>query len=224
MAQHSASDQHVTPSIGEQRTAGNSELRALPHRWRAVLLRPTISAFDAQQPAARWRITWLSLLILALINGLAVLLLSLGPGASAGVSSLPIGPTLHLPPYPLPLALAAFAGTFFELPVFSGLLWLSARLFGGRGGYRVQIYLMALFWLPLMALDVLLQLCGPAGSLVGLAARLYALYLCVPALASAQRLSLGRTLAALLLPVAFGLLLGVTVITALWPHITPMLR
>jgi hypothetical protein len=188
-------------------------LRDLARRWMAVLLRPSVRTFHAQLPAARWEPVWGSVLAEAVVEAGALAVLLLGPGGAAGVSSLPFGPRLHLPPVsPLWLALGALAGSFAQFFAFSWLLALSARLFGGRGSFLAQSYLIALSWVPLMAISAVAELFGTAGSVVGLLARLYALYLLVPALASAHRLPLVRALGALLVPVAAGLLLGLVVL------------
>jgi hypothetical protein len=54
--------------------------------------------------------------------------------------------------------------------------------------------------------------------------RAYALGLCALALASAQRLSLARAWATLLVPVLAGLLLGLVALALLGPRFTQLLR
>jgi hypothetical protein len=182
--------------------------RDLLRRWLAVLLRPSIRTFAAQRPAASWSAVWASVAVQAVVEGIVVGFVFAGPAAAAGVSSLPVGPKLHLHVPAWELALLASAGTFFEFFGFSGLLRLSARLYGGQGSWRMQSYLLALFWTPLMLLSGLAQLLGTAGSVVGLLARLYALWLLAPMLAAAHQISPGRAWAAVLTVVGAGLLLG----------------
>ncbi len=192
--------------------------RNLARRWWEVVRHPSVATFDRQQAAASWTAVWLSLAPLAIVDALGVVYVIYGPDAATGYSSLPVGPKLHLPQTPL-LPLAALVGSFAQFFVFAGLLYLSARLFGGRGSFKTQAYLIALFWVPLMLASDLVDLMPGVGSAVGALVRVYALVLCPLALASAHRLPLKHAWGALLLPVAGGLLLGVVALTLLWPHL-----
>jgi len=223
--EHHQSDGFGTNSTRDgDSTATNAvhPLRDLPRRWRAVLLHPGMRTFDEQQPAVSWAVVWIGLVALGLVEALGVVWVIYGPDAAAGYSSLPIGPKLHLPQTPL-LPLAALVGSVAQFFIFSGLLYLSARFFGGRGAFETQSYLIALFWVPLMLASDVLELI-PAGVYIAPFLRLCALYLCAVALASAHRLSLGRAWAALLLPVALGLLLGVVVLATLGPQVKALLK
>lgn len=197
----------------------SSGVGGLLRAWRHVLRHPAVSTFDRYRTEANWPTLWLSLLPLAIVEALGVAYAAYGPAAAAGYSSLPIGPKLHLPPTPL-LPLAALFGSVAQFFVFAGLLTLSARLFGGHGAFKTQAYLIALFWIPLMLASDIVELIPTVGPFVGPLIRLYALYLCALALASAQRLSISRAWAALLLPVAAGVLLGVVVLVTLGPHLS----
>jgi hypothetical protein len=204
--------------------AGLALIRDLPRRWAAVLLHPSVRTFDAQRPAARWVAVWLSVAAQAVIEGAGTAMVLLGSGGSEGVSSLPLGPKLHLPHAPLAFGLAAFAGSFAQFFVFAWLLFHSARLVGGRGSFLEQTYLMALFWLPLMAVSTAAELFGVAGSVVGLLLRLYALYLLAPALAAAHKLPLTRAWVALLLVVLAGLTLGLAALAVIGGRLSALVR
>jgi len=183
-----------------------TERGPLASHWMAVLIRPGVAAFDARRSRASWPAVWWSVAALALLEGAAVAWVVAGSGSQTGVSSLPFGPKLLLPREPLWLGLAAFAGTFVEFFLFSWLLYVSARLVGGRGAFLVQAYPMALFWGPIDG--ALAQPLGVIGSIVGLAARIYALALLGPMPASTHAMPLKRTWLALLLVVALGALLA----------------
>lgn len=177
-------------------------------QWTWLMTHPGVVAFDAQRARASWRAVWWSVAAQAVIEGCAVAWVIAGPGSRVGVSLLPFGPKLQLPREPLWLGLAAFAGSFLEFFLFSSLLLSSARLLGGRGAFLTQAFLMALFWVPLMAISALAQLLGVIGSVIGLAARTYALVLLGPMLASAHDMPLKRAWLALLIVVALGALLA----------------
>jgi hypothetical protein len=68
-----------------------------------------------------------------------------------------------------------------------------------------------------MGLSDLAEVMSTVGVWVGAWLRLYALGLCVCALAAAQRLTLLHAWAALLVPVAAGLVLGVAAGVLFWP-------
>lgn len=189
--------------------------------WR-ILLHPSVATFDRERPHASWRVVWVGLLAEAFVEALGVVYAVYGPDADAGYSSLPVGPKLHLPRTPL-LPLAAFVGSPAQFFVFAGLLFANARLLGGRGDFKTQAYLMVLFWAPLMVASAVVELVPVVGTVAGVLMRSYALVLLIPALASALGLSLRRALAALMLIVACGLLLGGTVLTLMWPRIQPLL-
>jgi Yip1-like protein len=193
-------------------------------QWTAVLTRPGAMTFDAQRSHARWRVVWWSVAAAAIIEGAAVAWAVAGLGSQAGVSSLPFGPKLYLPREPLWLGLAAFVGSFVEFFLFSGLLYASARLFGGRGAFMIQAYLMALFWVPLMALSALAQPFGVIGSIVGLAARAYALVLLGPMLSAAHQMPLRRAWLALGGVIALGALIAVVTTPLAWPTVSGWVR
>lgn len=217
----------LTDGNGHKRTTiggpSRSPLRALAGGTVAVLVRPRVRTFAARRQEAHWATIWIGVAALAVVQGLAVAIATAGPGA-AGVSSLPIGPKLHLPHAPLWLGLMAFAGSFAEFFLFSALLLLSARLFGGRGSYLAQSYLIVLFWLPLFGVSAVASLFETPGSIIGLLARLYALVLLAPALAAAHHLSLARAWGALLAVVAVGLLLGVVALTVAVVHVADLMK
>jgi hypothetical protein len=191
-------------------------VRDLLRRWWDVLWHPRAATFDRQRAAASWPDVWLGLLLLGIVEALGVAYLIYGPNADAGYSSLPVGPKLHLPRTPL-LPLAALGGSIAQFFVFSGLLYLSARLLGGRGSFTTQSYLLALVWVPLLAVSDIAELIPGVGALLGMLVRAYALALCALALASAHHAPLRRAWMALLLPVAGGLLLGLVVLATLGP-------
>lgn len=190
-----------------------TEVGELVAGWWTVARYPSVRTFDGQRAAANWRAVWASLLALAAIEALAVAYVVYGPDAAAGYSSLPAGPKLHLPQTPL-LPLAALAGSVGQFFVFAGLLALSARLFGGRGAFKTQAYLFALFWVPLMALSDISELIPVVGAWLAVLVRAYALCLCALALASAYRMPLARAWGALLAVICAGLLLGAVVLGA----------
>lgn len=198
---------------------------ALPCRWWALVRHPHVRTFNTQQATARWPLVWGSLLLFAGVETLAVVYTTFGPPATSGYSSLPIGPKLHLPQTPA-LPLATFFGSVAQFFIFAGLLYLSARLFGGRGSFKTQVYLLSLVWVPLLLVSDLVELIPLpiVPQTLGLLVRLYALCLCAVALASTHHFRLARAWSALLVPVGAGLLIGAIVIVAFGAQIGALMK
>ncbi len=187
-------------------------LRARLTPWTAALVHPGVRTFEELQRQARWAPVVAGVCLLSVVQAVAVAILVLGPAASQGFSSLPVGPKLRVPIAPGWLIFAALFGSIVQFFAFSWVLLLSARAVGGRGGFLPQSYVLALFWVPLMIADALASLFGVAGSVAGLLLRLYALVLIVPALAAVHALSLRRAALALGALVVLGLALGLIVL------------
>lgn len=138
--------------------------------------------------------------------------------------SLPLGPKVHWP-QTLLLPLAALFGSVAQFFLFAGLLHLNVRLFGGRGGLLTQAYGLAPAWVPLMGLSDLAELIPGLGAWLGVLLLLYARSLSVNviALAAAQRITLVRAWAALLIPVAAGLVLGAGLLALFWPLVARLM-
>jgi hypothetical protein len=148
----------------DQQTPGPHEAGAhLVGRWWAVVRHPAVRTFDRQRASASWRAVWLGLALLAAVEALAVAYLAYGPERASGYSSLPVGPKLQLPPTPL-FPLAALVGSVAQFFLFAALLHLSARVFGGRGAFLTHAYLLALGWVPLIALSDLVELLPALGT------------------------------------------------------------
>ncbi len=114
-------------------------------------------------------------------------------------------------------------GTFFgviNLPimyVFSipiGILfvnviyWVVAKLFGGKGSLSAQYYVVSLYAAPLAMIDLI--------PLVGLVALIYQFYLTVLAISSVHKLSAGKAIAVVLMPIVLLLIPLVSALNVLF--------
>jgi hypothetical protein len=70
--------------------------------------------------------------------------------------------------------------------LMSVVLFIFAKLLGGKGGYGVQSHLIALYLAPLMVVMTVLGLIPVVGGIIGLLLELYSLYLLTMALKSAH--------------------------------------
>ena len=83
-----------------------------------------------------------------------------------------------------------------------GILFVSAKIFGGAGSFLEQAYSFMLFYVPINGLGAILGLIPFLGGLAGFALWIYSIVLAVFAMMASQRLPGGRAVAAVLLPAA----------------------
>ena len=105
-------------------------------------------------------------------------------GAGLGALGIIVSPIVTL--------IGAFIGV--------GIIWIFAKILGGKGTYTQLFFLVSLFAIPMAVIGLVIVI--PAvGSILGLLVGLYTLYLWVIAVQSSQELSTGRAVAAVLIPV-----------------------
>src|SRR5262249_32203263 len=81
-----------------------------------------------------------------------------------------------------------------------GILYVIARLLGGRGTYLEQSYASSLSYIPLQGLSAILGLIPILGGIAAFALGIYQLVLTAFAIAASHHLSLGRATLTILLP------------------------
>ncbi len=99
--------------------------------------------------------------------------------------------------------------SIISLIIGSGIIYLFAKLFGGRGGYNTQTYLFSLYQAPILLLTTLIAFIPFAGALINIAIAVYSLYLLTLALKEAHGYSTGRAVATWLLPIAVIIILAI---------------
>lgn len=186
----------------------------IPGLWTKVL-QMTEDFFAQEAPRASGSNTLLSILILAVVSmilsGISTLIWRgtqmgfLPPeyreafGAGAGLGSGPILCSLC----------GGIVGAFVGFYLASGLVYLGARVFGGRGDFGTQTYLQSLLAVPTGIVSGLLSLIPCVGPLLALVVAIYAIILNVRAIKVAHNLTTGRAVAALLVPaILVALLVG----------------
>jgi hypothetical protein len=156
--------------------------------------------------------TWLQLIALGIVSALFSMLAQLiAPphvGNVTGVSQATLQTVITAM-----LALFILVGTPLSFLVAGAVLYWLARLFKGDGSYLQQVYTMSLFGVPLVLLSSLLQLIPATSSWLPYLPHLYSLVLLVLSLMAVHRLSWGRALAVLLIPL--GALLVLTLVCSI---------
>jgi len=105
--------------------------------------------------------------------------------------------------------------------LFTGLLHLTARIFGGRGSYGTYTYLIASFYIPLSLISSILVLVPFVGICVGPIILIYDIILAHFATRVEHGLSAGKSVFVVLIPVILILgLLGCLIITGMAAFLT----
>lgn len=162
----------------------------LYQRWRSVLsigFNPPrgVATFDAQQPAATWQLVWISVTILAVVDAVFSVITS-AEFRSGGLVSSFIGGLL-----------GAYIGFF----IAAGVLFVIAKLFSGTGSFLTYTFLLSLIYVPLGIISSVAGVIPFLGGLIALAAGIYEIILAIYATMSAHRLTMGKSVAVVLIPV-----------------------
>ena len=208
MTLHTDGEQGFATTDNREQTTG-AALRSLPKQMLGVLTHPSATTFEREQRTAGWGIVWILLIgwtlvdmALQWLNTLINPLKSLG----GGVRPSPLLNALYSPLSQLVTPLVFFVAV--------SVLFLLARAFGGRGRYVTLAHAILLFGVPLSIVSSLLALIPVVGSWLFLLPHLYNLLLTVLALMGVQRLSVGRAIGVVLIPLGLLLLLSCGLLVA----------
>lgn len=87
-----------------------------------------------------------------------------------------------------------------SLLIGSGIIYLLAKLFGGKGDYNTQTYLFSLYQAPILLLTTLVAFIPLVGWAINVAIAAYSLYLLTLALKETHKYSTSRAVATWLVP------------------------
>ncbi len=148
-----------------------------------VLTKPSKASFESAKSSVN---TTNTLLGLVAAGAIAQLLAAIGAGADAGgyVSALVAG------------AIGGPIGFY----IVTAIVWVVAKLFGGKGGLMDQANLVATFVVPLTVVIAILNLIPFAGGLLALVVEIYSLYLLTLALSVVHNYTTVRALLSWLIP------------------------
>lgn len=167
-------------------------IQQLPRQYIRVLVRPSVSTFQAEMGKAAWNITWFQIILYALFASVfAAVQYSVNPmlSVSPQLTSLTSSTISSLQIIVLPLSI------FMSI----GLLYLIARMVGGRGTFLQQCYTTCLYTVPLGVLDSFLLLIPITGILLILIVAIYVLVLSFRMLKAVHHLSSGKAILVLVL-------------------------
>lgn len=192
-------------------------IKQLPRQYWRVLTKPGTASFADEIGKARWDVVWAQILGYALAAAMLTTLawLILVAFITAEINSFAAqasGPSpadffgFFLIPAPLIGAytfIAAVGGIFLG----QGITYLLAKAFGGQGSFMVQVYASLLYQVPIGLVTVALSLIPLFGSIGSLGA-IYSYVLQTFELVVVHRLTTGKAIAVVLIPVGVGFLLG----------------
>jgi len=200
------------PPTGSPLPLGEA-VRQLPAQWIRVLTHPGAAALAEESGKASWDITWIQLIITAVITAIFSLLVSL---EGFSTMTLPTSGSSGSNAAIVQAARSITAGFSFAsiilVPLFffigMGIYYGLAKAFGGQGRFMTQCYTFLLFGVPLGIVASVLSLIPIAGSFIGIAIGIYEIVLDVFAIMAVHRLSGGKATAAVLIPIGVLFLLA----------------
>lgn len=159
---------HTTYETQQSNTATlplGQAIRALPAQYLKILCRPSVQSFVEEKDKGGWGIIWIQLIVLGVIGAiLQSLALVISPPIFSNVASAGLSQSAVLTISIVFVAIAEIVLTPVSFLATGGILFLLARLFGGKGTYREQIYTTLLYGFPLVTLSYLLFLIPVAGT------------------------------------------------------------
>jgi hypothetical protein len=183
-------------------------------KWVNVTTKPGVASFAKELPTANWSDIWLSLIGLGVLSAITGAIVALYTNQ---VVSIPQAngttTTLHIPAASGVFSIIGVPLGFF---IIVAILFVVAKIFGGTGTFLEQSYAQMLYYVPIQAVTAILGLVPVLGSLAAFVLWIYQIVLAVFAIAASQRLTIGKSVAVVLIPAVIVLLLvcGLIVILA----------
>jgi hypothetical protein len=186
-----------TPPVQAAHLPLGEAIRQLPGQYIKVAFTKRSSAtFAEEQNKASWGSVWFQLSFYALVFVIVMCVDELITNTADIVPDLIVIIFLSIVVIPM---------IFF---LTTGIYYLIARASGGKGTFLAQMYTMLLFTVPLGILAVLLGLFPVFGGLANRALDGYLTILSVRMMMGVHRLSAGRAMAVILIPVAVILIIA----------------
>jgi hypothetical protein len=160
----------------------------LPGQYLKVLTHPSVRTFVEEKGKASWSIIWVQLIGLSIVSAVLIAInyliypphLTSGAGSGLSTASLQLITILIGVIFTLVLTPVSFLGA-------GGIIYLIAKVFGGKGTYLAQIYTTLLFGVPLVIVSYLLLLIPVAGSWLSFVPHIYSAVLLILSLIAVHR-------------------------------------
>jgi len=190
-------------------------MQELPNQYIRVLTKPSAQSFAEEMGKADWGMVWIQLLIWALIGTiLGLIRAAIGLAGLSFVSNNTFNPAAITA-----LTVSGSTFSFISVPVFFfilvGIQYLLAKAFQGQGNFLTQSYTTLLFEVPINIVSYLLAFIPILGGIAGFALSIYGIVLNVFAIMAVHRLSGGKAVGVVLIPIAVLILLAFLCIFAI---------
>ncbi len=161
--------------------------------WVNGILKPK-QTFASEKANAKLGKGIINYIIAGLISGIiawivAMIAPGLLPGGPTAAAAIGIATVIISP-------IMAVIGSLIGI----GIVWIFAKLFGGKGTYTSLYYLVSIVAVPFAVLNIV-QYIPAVGPILGLLVGLYALYIYVLAVMSSQELTMGKAILAVVVPI-----------------------
>ncbi len=201
-------------------------INGLWQKFMNVTTKPGAQSFTNELPTANWSDIWLALIGLGVVEAITGFISSFYTRVAFQAANTPVFSGL---PSDQQQALdrilsgtgsaAGSFGAIIWVPlgffIGMGILFVSAKIFGGDGTFLQQAYAFMLYYVPINGLGALLGLVPVLGGFASFLLWIYSIVLAVFAMMASQRLSGGRAVAAVLLPAAIVALLVCGLLTVI---------
>jgi hypothetical protein len=177
-------------------------LSQLPQRYFTALVKPSVATYTADKGDASWSLVWIQLLAWAILDAMLGLLVNFiyPPVTGTSISRF--------------FTLATSIGLVGVVPLLffllMGIVFVLAKAFGGEGTFLEQCNSSLYIQAPLGIFSKLLALIPVVGRILNSVLSLYGIVLQVFVIMAVHRLSRGKAIATILIPLlTIGLLAGV---------------
>ena len=194
-------DQATTSTQTDTVPPRSRVLSQLPQRYFNALVQPSVATYTADKVDASWSLVWIQLLAWAILDAMLGLLVNFiyPPATGTTFSRL--------------FSLATSIGLIGVVPLLffllMGIVFLLAKAFGGQGTFLEQCNSSLYIQAPLGIFSKLLALIPVVGRVLNSVLSLYGIVLQVFVIMAVHRLSRGKAIATILIPlVTIGLLVA----------------
>jgi hypothetical protein len=205
-------------SVGNMGTVNQATVQDLFQSYMNAMTKPNVMTYQMEIPRASWLRTLIGLAAVDIVS-FVFGLIAVAIGSAQIASALAQLHAQGIYGYDGFLNLAGgggIAGAVFGLiltPAFfflgAGILWLTARMFGGTGSdFMTHCYLLSLSYTPLRIIGKVIGVIPVLGGLVAFVAFIYQLYSAGLAMQASQRMQPGRAQLAAFVPLIVGIVLG----------------
>jgi hypothetical protein len=193
-----------TPSVQAAPLPLRQAIRQLPGQYiKVAFIKRSAATFAEEQGKASWGSFWFQLIFYTLVSAILVLV--------AGLIKNPVSSGMNLIFTVIFVIIFVIIVSSIFFFIATGIFYLLARAFGGKGTFLAQSYTLLLITVPLGILMTLLNLIPVIGGLVGLGMDVYIVVLSILMIMGVHRLSGGKASAVILIPLAFFTLIVVLI-------------